>query len=169
MKNYQQQELEELITCPKRIIEPPRRDMRLERGSFHNDFELETIGDNINDKIKFSVFMRKNESFPENFSIGLIVYPKDEYGSFCILRYNGPHGDHVNSLLDPHPHFGFHIHEAKAENIMEGFSSELYAELTKSYGSYEEALLHFLKRINIENADKYFDIHRQLPLDLSPG
>ncbi len=160
MKAYNQQELEELITCPKWIIEPPRKEMRPERGSFRNGFELESISD----KIKFSAFMRKNESFPENFSIGLTVYPTDECGSFCLLRYNGPHGDHVNDLLDPHPHFGFHIHEAKAENIAEGFSSELYAEFTESYGSYEEALIHFLKRINIENADQYFDITRQFPL-----
>lgn len=163
MTTYSQQELEELIVRPKRIIEPPRKDMRLERGSLRNDFGLESLEDNINDTMKFSAFMRKNESFPENFSIGLIVYPKDESGSFCLLRYNGPHGDHVNDLLDPRPHYGFHIHKAKAENIAEGFSSELYAELTESYGSYEEALTHFLKRINIINVDQYFKM-RQMPL-----
>ena len=160
MKVYSQQELNDLINCPKQIKEASYKDMRLERGSFRNDFELESISD----KTRFSAFMRKNESFPENFSIGLTVYPKDGSGSFCLLRYNGPHGDHVNDLLDPHPHFGFHIHEAKADNIEGGFSSELYAELTDSYGSYEEALIHFLKRINIENADQYFDMQRQLPL-----
>lgn len=160
MTAYKQQELEDLIICPKRIIEPPRKEMKLERGSFRNDFGLESISN----KTRFSVFMRKNESFPENFSIGLIVHSKDEYRSFFLLRYNGPHGDHVNDLLDPHPHFGFHIHEAKAEKIEEGFSPQLHAELTESYGSYEEALLHFLKRINIENAEQYFDIKQQLSL-----
>lgn len=160
MRAYNQEELEELIIRPKRIIEPPHKDMRLERGSLRNDCVLED--DNTRDKMKFSVFMRKNESFPENFSIGLLVYPKDEPGSFCLLRYNGPHGDHVNDLLDPHPHSGFHIHSAKAENIAKEFSVELYAESTDSYGSYEEALMHFLKRVNIKDVDQYFKI-RQLP------
>ena len=160
MKNYNQQELEEIIICPKSIIEPPRKEMRLERGSLRNDFGLESISD----KIKFSAFMRKNESFPENFSIGLIVYPNDESGSFCLLRYNGPHGDHVNNLLDPDPHCGFHIHKATAENIEKGFSSELYATSTESYGSYEEALIHFLETIKAKNADQYFYMQPKLPL-----
>ncbi len=55
MKNYNQQELEEMIICPKAIIKPPRKEMKLERGSFRNDFELESISDGI----KFSAFMRK--------------------------------------------------------------------------------------------------------------
>ena len=59
MKNYSQQELEEVIICPKSIIEPPLKDMRLERGHFRKDFKLESISD----KIKFSAFMRKNEYF----------------------------------------------------------------------------------------------------------
>ncbi|MFH1096966.1 MAG: hypothetical protein V1749_05665 [Candidatus Desantisbacteria bacterium] len=143
---------EELIICPKQITESPHKEMRLEKGSFRNDFELESIID----KTRYSAFMRKNESFHENFSIGLIVYPKDELGSLVLLRYNGPHGEHVNDLSDLHPHFGFHIHEARAENIEKGVSSEKYAELTESYGSYEEALTHFLKRINVKNASKYF-------------
>lgn len=149
-----------MIICPKSIIEPPRKEMKQERGHLRNDFGLESI----NDKIKFSAFMRKNTSFPENFSIGLTVYPKDGSGSFCLLRYNGPHGDHVNNLHDPHPHHGFHIHEAKAENIEQGFSSELYATSTESYGSYEEALIHFLERIKAENANQHFDMQPKSPL-----
>lgn len=102
--------------------------------------------------------------FPENFSIGLIVYPKGESGSFGLLRYNGPHGAHVNNLLDPDSHFfGFHIHRAKADNIEKSFSSELYAEVTEHYDSYEEALTHFLKTIKAENANQHFSIQLKLP------
>lgn len=157
MKTYTQKELEVLVSCPKRIVESPRKEMKQARGCLRNDMQLESI----DGKIGFSVFMRKNERFPENFSIGLNVHPKNEPGSFCVLRYNGPHGDHVSDLLDPHPHFGHHIHKANAENIEEGLSSELYAELTDSYGSYEEALIHFFKTTNIENIDQYIDITQQ--------
>lgn len=40
MKKYSQEEIEELIACPKRIIAPPRKDMKPERGSLRNDMEL---------------------------------------------------------------------------------------------------------------------------------
>ncbi len=150
-----QEELEELIACPKRVIKPSHKDMKLERGNWRNDFTLEPVDDGTDDKMGFSVFMRKNERFPENFSIGLNVQMKGEK-SFCLLRCNGPHGDHVNSLLDPVPHYGFHIHKAKSENMEDDLSPERYAELTDDYGSYEEALLHFLKKVNIVNADEYF-------------
>jgi len=160
MKHYDQQDLDEMIVCPKLITGSPRKEMRLERGSFRNAFDLESIGN----KTRFSVFMRRNERFPENFSIGLAVYPKDEYEKCFLFRCNGPHGDHVNDLLNHDPHFGFHIHKAKAGDIENGLAPEHYAELTESYGSYEEALTHFLKWIKAENADQYFDIQRQLRL-----
>ena len=117
----------------------PARNMRLE---------------SIDGSVGFSVFMRKNERFPENFSIGLIVQPQDEPGSFCILRYNGKHGEHINRIFDPEPHFGFHIHKAETTTFEEGLSPELYAELTDSYSSFEEALLKFSEHINLKEDDK---------------
>lgn len=157
MKTYTQQELEALIACPKLITEPPRKEMKSDRGSLRNDMYLESV----DGKMGFSVFIRINERFNENFSIGLDAHPKDEPGSFCLLRCNGPHGEHVDN---PHPHFRFHIHKAKQENIEAGLLPERFAEPTKNYGSYEEALLHFVKLTNIENAEQYLDVKRQLPL-----
>jgi len=154
MKKYSQEEIEELIACPKRTSEPPRKEMKAERGSLRNDMELESM----DGKMGFSVFMRINEQFPENFSIGLNFIPKDEPGSFCLLRYNGPHGEHVNMLFeDDHPHFGYHIHKAKAELIDEGMLPEKYAEITETYASYKEALYQFLKTTNIQDVDQYFN------------
>lgn len=160
MKTYTQQELEALVACPKRITDPPRKEMKSDRGALRNDMFLEST----DGKMGFSVFMRINERFPENFSIGLNAHPKDEPGSFCLLRCNGPHGEHVDNPLDPHPHFGFHIHKARQETIEAGLLPELSAEITKNYGSYEEALRHFVKLTNIENAEQYLDVKKQLPL-----
>lgn len=125
-----------------------------------NDMRLESLDGTM----EFSVFMRRNERFPENFSIGLNAHPKEEPGSFCLMRCNGPHGEHVNSLVDPHPHSGFHIHKAAPENTEEASLTNLYAELTDSYGSYEEALSYFVRTTNIEDAEKYFDFQKQLSL-----
>ena len=100
MKNYSQGEIDGLITCKKRITDPPRKEMKADRGSLRNDMQLESL----DGKMEFAVFMRINERFPENFSIGLNFIPRDEPGSFCLLRYNGPHGEHVNTPIEEdHP------------------------------------------------------------------
>lgn len=154
MKKYSQKEIEEFVSCHKRITTPPRKELKSERGSLRNDMDLESMDGNVG----FSVFMRINERFPENFSIGLNVIPKDEPGSFCVLRYNGPHGEHVNSgFEEEHPHYGYHIHKANTDLMDAGILPERYAEITEAYASYEEALVVFLKITNIQNADEYFN------------
>ena len=40
MKTYSQEEIDSLISCPKVIAEPPKREMRSERGSKRNNMEL---------------------------------------------------------------------------------------------------------------------------------
>lgn len=154
MKRYSQGEIEGLITCKKRIADPPRKEMKADRGSLRNDMQLESL----DGKMGFAVFMRINERFPENFSIGLNFIPRDEPGSFCLLRYNGPHGEHINAPIEEdHPHFGYHIHNAKAELIEAGILPEKYAEITETYASYKEALFQFMKIINIQDGEQYFD------------
>jgi hypothetical protein len=56
---------------------------------------------------KFSVFLRQNEVFQEDFTIGLI-YINQEGKTFTIFRCNGPHGETVlgKSTGNPH-HFSF--------------------------------------------------------------
>jgi hypothetical protein len=152
MKNYTDEEIQNFIRCPKHIMEPPLKDFKEERGHLRNNMKLESF----DGKMRFTVFMRKNEHFRENFSIGIDFNPKDEPGTFCLMRFNGPHGEHVNDILEPNPHFGFHIHEARQEMIDAGYSPEKFAAITDTYASYEEALGAFIKKINIIDADKYF-------------
>ncbi|OIO97704.1 MAG: hypothetical protein AUJ92_03055 [Armatimonadetes bacterium CG2_30_59_28] len=66
--NYTEEDLEQLISCPKRISQAPRREMR-------------TDG-----KHGFRAFMRHSLEFAEDFSLGLVYVPKDEPGSFCLMR-----------------------------------------------------------------------------------
>ena len=42
MKTWSQDELDELIACPKRTIEPPKRSMRTEMGSHRSEAILES-------------------------------------------------------------------------------------------------------------------------------
>ncbi len=166
MKNYTQAELDALISCPKRIIEPPRKEMKVERGTLRNDMKLVSL----NEKTEFIVFMRINEHFQENFSIGLTVIPKDEPGSFCVLRCNGPHGEHTNAGYgEENPHFDFHIHRANASMLAEGMLPEKFAEKTETYASYEEALSHFVKLTNIQNVGQYITLQDQLSFGFPQG
>ncbi len=148
MKQYTDSEIADLIACAKRVVDPPRRALRTDRGFLRNDMALQSE----DEKRKFHVFIRINEKFPENFSIGLEYIQSDEPGSIVLLRYNGPHGEHI---LYPH-HVHYHIHEAKADAIAVGMKPERHAEITKEYTSCQEALSAFLRRINMDEADKHF-------------
>ncbi len=88
-RNYLWLELQALLVVPKLISEPPRREMKLDRGHWRNDMRLRSVeGDR-----DFRVFMRKSEEFPENFSIGLTYRPNDGGEEIPLLRCNGPHGE----------------------------------------------------------------------------
>ena len=159
MKQYTNAEIADLVGCAKRVVEPPRRENRADRGFLRNDFTLEST----DSKRKFHVFIRINEKFPENFSIGLEYIPSDEPGSVVLLRYNGPHGEHI---LYPH-HVCYHVHKATAAAIGAGLKPERQAEITKEYASYQEALACFLRQINMDAPDQYFPGVLQGLLNLS--
>jgi len=151
MKEYTQQELDDLISCEKDICDPPKKDMRKERGSRRNNMRLR----GRDGSLEFSVFMRINEDFPEDFSIGLEYHPQEERGSICLLRCNGPHGDFLGSPI-PSSHFHYHIHKAKSQNLASGLRAERGGEVTDTYASYDQALHHFLRVIHAVNAEEYF-------------
>jgi hypothetical protein len=157
---YTQEEIENLIRCPKVFPEPIKTGMRLERGHQRNDMRL-LSQDGVN---AFSVFIRINESFPENFSIGLVFHPRDEPGSFCLLRCNGPHGEFIGNALTPDHHFHCHIHKAKAENMSDGARPERGGEATDHYASFKEALRYFLDTTNVLCAEDYFPSSYQTTL-----
>ncbi|MGA3099410.1 MAG: hypothetical protein ABSF25_23395 [Bryobacteraceae bacterium] len=55
-RRYTQQEIGDLIGCPKVVSEPPKREMKLDRGHFRNDMRLKST----DDKLEFRVFMRRS-------------------------------------------------------------------------------------------------------------
>jgi hypothetical protein len=152
MSDLTQEEIDRLIRCPKVISDPPRKEMAEDRGSLRNNMKLTAKAG----QAEFFAFMRRNADFSENFSIGLEYCPRDGSGRICLLRCNGPHGGWIDDFHDPDPHFRYHIHLARAENIEAGFRAERGAEVTKEYASYQEALRYFVRRCQIGEAGKYF-------------
>ena len=122
MRTFTDEELTGLIACPKQVVDPPRREMRVDGKMKRNDMTLKSA----DGKQSFRVFIRQSEEFPENFSFGLIYLPGDEPGSFQLVRCNGQHG---GEKVHPH-HAVFHIHRSKADDINSGILEPQHIEQT---------------------------------------
>jgi hypothetical protein len=161
---FSQTELDGLISCPKEITEPPKRDRKLDGAQFRNDAKLVASNET---KGEFAMFIRQNEDFPENFSIGLTYSPHDGRDRITLLRCNGKHGD-FNASFDPgHPHSDFHVHHASESAMEAGHAPEKFAVKTTEYASIEEAIQYFVKTINLslKDAQRYFPAKTQIPFD----
>jgi len=110
--------------------------------------------ESLDGKHTFRVFLRQSRQFTENFSVGIDYLPKDEPGSFCLLRCNGMHGGHK---VHPH-HLNCHIHRSKAEDVNAGLRVERHIEPTTQYASFRDAQRHFLLLVNVQSTDlnQYF-------------
>lgn len=147
---YTDEDLTQLIACPKRVSQAPRKEMRTEGQMLRNEMEFESL----DGEHAFRVFLRQSRQFTENFSVGIDYLPKDEPGSFCLLRCNGMHGGHK---VHPH-HLNCHIHRSKAEDVNAGLRVERHIEPTEQYAAFRDALRHFLLAVNVQAADlsQYF-------------
>lgn len=137
--------IEELVNCPKKVVDAPK-DSGVGRGSRKIKFLLESEDGHHS----FSGFISKNLTFQENYSIGLVYNPKEEKGKIVLVRVNGPHGQNENA---PH-HDGSHVHLSTAERINAGLKPEGVIETDVPYSTIEDAIQHYIKRINIIPADR---------------
>ena len=142
---FTDQLIQELIVCQKKIVEPPR--LIKTKGAFSKRiFTLQSI----DGKFDFGSYFEQNVSFQENFSIGLVFYPKEEKGRICLFRCNGPHGG-VKNIAH---HFFCHIHTVDAEDVNNGIKIERHIKETKEYATFQDALQFFVKKINLLSADR---------------
>lgn len=155
---FDEQLILKLLTCPKEIVEAPGK-QRLDRGHYRLGFDLQSI----DKQFYFSAFGRYNAMFPENFSVGLVFFPKDEKGSYEILRCNGQHGEH---MMFPHHNY-FHIHKITPVAVNDLMREDCFIETTDKYATFEEALRFFVGYIQLKPNDiqKYFP-GRDLQMDL---
>ena len=165
--SYTQKDIDALISCEKTVSDPPRRDMRLAGAHWRNDMKL--VAEKVDGE--FQVFIRRSDDFPENFSIGLTYDPKDGRGEITLIRCNGQHGVFGGTFDPNHPHWGYHIHRATEASIVAGLRPENHAESTAAYASFEEAVQHFVRLINLkaEEADKHFPNKAQAALPFEEG
>jgi hypothetical protein len=81
-----------------------------------------------------------------------------------LFRCNGKHGEVVEDILNPIPHFGFHTHIITEQLLENNITDPKHSELTKEYASFEQALSYFCNKVNIRDAEKYFPNIKQLNL-----
>lgn len=114
---------------------------------------------------RFSVFIRQNLKFNENYSIGLRHFTGDpRLGSIVLVRYNGPHGEYSRH---PDGHYAApHIHRITANEIASGSShpQEKHREVTDRYSTFDQALFVFFNDINVVDYEKYFPSLGQMSL-----
>jgi hypothetical protein len=144
MKEYTQEELEGLISCPKIIVDPPKREMMSENRYLRNSMRLESE----DSEYIFSVFLRKSSKFSEDFSVGLIFHPIDQAESVDLIRCNSKHPGKSDPV-----HFQFHIHWIVADDLNNGIRKLRNRKTTKEYGSFEEAIQYFSRLVKIKDAD----------------
>ena len=158
--NYTAEDLEQLLSCPKKITKPPRKEMKTEGKMQRDEMELASI----DGKHSFRVYMRQSIEFSENFSIGLDYSRNDEAGGFCLIRCNGKHG---GQREHPH-HVNFHVHQCDVDDVNQGIRDARIVEETADYAAFRDALLYFLRRVALQSADleKYFPRPQQeLPFE----
>ena len=155
------QEIHSLIQCPKLIVaRSPRSGYREYDG--HNRCDLDLIAE-ADQVTQFSVFIRQNTKFIENFSIGLRYRTGNrDVGTITLVRYNGPHGEYSRAA---DMHFAKpHIHYLTGEELAEGHLQprERNRELTDLYFTLDEAIYVFLQDISATNGSRYFPALPQL-------
>lgn len=148
MRSFQDGELDDLVSCPKRVHEPPKREMRIDGRMRRNDMSLKSL----DDRHLFRVFLRQSTEFPENFSIGLVYLPGSDPGSFALIRYNGQHG---GERAHPH-HAVFHVHKARAEDVNAGILEPRLIERATDYASFRQALARFCSVIQMQDVEAHF-------------
>ncbi|MDE0068094.1 MAG: hypothetical protein OXO48_00150 [Caldilineaceae bacterium] len=149
------QQIQDLLQIPKRIAEKtPATGYTEENNQRRCDLELEALPDNGG---KFSVFIRQNSKFIENFSIGLRYQTNTKtLGTITLVRYNGPHGE---SSRHPDGHYARpHNHRLTAQEIASGSvqPQEHHREFTSRYSSLEQALRTFFEDIGVVGYAEHF-------------
>ena len=76
----------------------------------------------------------------------------------------------ISENVNPETHFKPHIHRAKSENIEAGLRPEKDGEETDAFASYRDALVYFLKTINVTKAEQFFpELHQSRLFDIGEG
>ena len=158
------QEILDLIQSPKEIKEKNS----VKGYKEENNHKRWTLTLETSEGKTFEVFIRQNNNFIENYSIGLRYQTNNrDLGWITLIRYNGPHGE-TSQSQDGH-YDKPHIHRMTAMEMESGSTQpqEKNRDITDRYHTFEQALEVFFGDIGVRNYLEYFPESRQMSLSLS--
>lgn len=151
-------EIDYYIKTRKLVFDAPPKNYRIAGAQRRKDFKVKS-----DEGFIYTVFIRQNLEFQENFSIGLLLHFEGK--KIMLFRANGNHGEVVENPQRPSPHFGFHYHKLTAHDFEIGkYFDPKFSQKTDGYNSFEEAIIFFIKFTNIEDGLLHFPNINQLPL-----
>lgn len=107
-------------------------------------------------EFKFIMFLRKQVTFPANFTIGLRMDTPNPLAdsSIVLVRFQGPHGGQSGDRKTLHN--DFHIHLYTEDDLLHKRKRASYKG-PGCFNSFEEAVLEFLKFTNIADPSEIFN------------
>jgi len=154
-------DIDELVRLPKVIVEKaPAGGYREQDGHRRCDLKLEVALDEkgeVPEDGNFSVFIRQNTKFIDNFSIGLKFRSFERpLRTIILVRYNGPHGE-MSYHEDGHDHKP-HVHRLTAADLESGnfHPREKHREITDRYTLIDQAIDVFFRDTSVRNYQEYF-------------
>jgi hypothetical protein len=142
--------IKEFVRCAKTIVCTEPKEMKSENGYFRQSLSLHSVKNDY----QFKVFLRQNETFRENFSVGLIYCPVN-FNQIHLFRCNGKHN--TKSFANEHYHIEYHCHWQSEKGIVDGkLSKPDKIIISDKYSTFKEAVAHFMQECNITNAEEYF-------------
>lgn len=147
-------DINELITCKKTILRKKKPQFKEDQRHYRMDIELSCA----EPQIRMSMFLRRLIDFPEDFSVGLRLEGPNEIKEHAVVlvRFQGPHGGQSSEKSLTDLHNSYHIHEYTQEDVDCRRKNASYKEMG-NFTSYEEAIVLFLKKCNIEDPNGIFD------------
>lgn len=155
-----QSEIDGLISEPKRIARAnPTHGMKPDGRNEKKNLDLVSVDGNH----RFDVFIRKNLSLIEDFSVGLIYKSNQkELGDVMLIRFNGSHGQ--SDWSESRHYSAFHIHTITEDFLRKGIREPKNITLTDRFSSLDQALTEFFSNIAVEAWQAHFPELKQMPM-----
>jgi hypothetical protein len=138
-----QAEIDELIACQKRVINPSSRP-KTEGKHIRRDYQVASL----DGRYEFVLFTRQSTMIAESFSAGLRWRSKTGE-EVILMRCNGPDHTHGNAIERTRFELRRHVHRATERYLAAGRKAESFAEVTDAYRTLDGALHHLLQLTSI--------------------
>lgn len=145
-RQYSDEELDELRSTPKRVINPRAR-WTMKRGHRQRNFRA---CDQKDESVRFSIYLRQNVLDERNYSCGILYCPRPGT-DLTLARYNG--SNHIHREIE----YRSHIHRTTARAIAAGKTPESEAAETDRYDNLEGALRCLVEDFQIEGLNLPID------------